>query len=137
MTENKDMPALQAVGENGKPTDMGVVEDAGVAFDPTTQHLDLTKDEKRRTTALMMAIQAYNNLIIKDAMMLRETADLARRNEGPVIRPATMNAMVEAAIQFDLFISGAYVLRPQSSEGQPAPTEVATPKNENLDAPSR
>ena len=103
-----DAPTLQAIDSHGRPADMAVLEEAGVAFDPTTQHLDLTKDEKRRTTALMMAIQAYSNLIIKDALYLEKAADLARRNEGPVIRPATMNAMVEAAIQFDFFIAGGY-----------------------------
>lgn len=46
------------------------LESAGLGFDPATQHLELSKDEKRRTTALMMAIQAYQNLIIKDAEYL-------------------------------------------------------------------
>ncbi len=72
-----------------------VLEEAGVAFDPTTQHVDLSKDEKRRTTALLMAIQAYNNLIIKDAdyyiAVMREQGRSGE--EGPIIRPATMDAM--------------------------------------------
>lgn len=86
------------------------LEEAGVGYDPTVQHLDLTKEEKRRTTALMMAIQAYQNLIIKDADYLREAANMAQRGTGPQIQPATMNAMVEAAIQFDLFIvSGGFL----------------------------
>lgn len=80
------------------------LEDSGIAFDPTTQHLDLSKEEKRRTTALMMAIQAYQNLIIKDADYLREATSNAKRGDGPVIEAATMNAMVEAAVQFDFFI---------------------------------
>lgn len=83
-----------------------IVEDAGVAFDPTTQHLDLTKDEKRRTTALMMAIQAYQNLIIKDADYLKEMYKQSEYVGGPTIKPATMDGMVEAAIQFDAFIAG-------------------------------
>ena len=88
---------------------LAVVEEAGVAFDPTTQSLDLTKDEKRRTTALMMAIQAYEKLIIKDAeMYIAVSRDVERSPNSPKITPATINAMVEAAIQFDLFISGAY-----------------------------
>lgn len=45
-----------------------VLEESGMAYDPTTQYVDLSKEEKRRTTALLMAIQAYNNLIIKDAI---------------------------------------------------------------------
>lgn len=97
---------------------LGIVEEAGVAFDPTSQHLDLTKDEKRRTTALMMSIQAYQHLIIKDAEYLRTAADLARRNEGPVIRPATMNAMVEGAIWFDDFIAGKITRKPAEEIGR-------------------
>ena len=91
---------------NKEDSPHAIVESAGVAFDPTTQHLDLSKDEKRRTTALMMAIQAYENLIIKDAEYLKEMHSEARRENGPTIRPATMDAMVDAAIQFDAFISG-------------------------------
>ena len=91
--------------ETGEEADMAVLEESGVAFDPTRMHLDLTKAEKRRTTALMLAIQAYNNIIIKDAEYLREAHSQARSN-GAVIRPATMDAMVVAAIQFDAFISG-------------------------------
>jgi hypothetical protein len=83
------------------------LEDAGVGFDPTSQHMDLSKEEKRRTTALLMAIQAYQGLIIKDAEMLREVRIQARENpDAPKIQPATMDAMVAAAIQFDDFIAG-------------------------------
>lgn len=96
----------QDVGESQH----AALEDAGVAFDPTVQHMDLSKEEKRRTTALLMAIQAYNNLIIKDAEMYIAVSRERSREEdgGPVIRPATISAMVEAAIQFDNFIKGDY-----------------------------
>lgn len=87
-------------------SDIGIVEEAGVAFDPTSQHLDLSVDEKRRTTALMLAIQAYRELIIKEADYLREASNLAKSGDGPEIRPATIDAMVLAAVKFDLFISG-------------------------------
>ena len=68
--------------------------------------LDLSKDEKRRTTALMLAINAYRDFIIKDANMLEKTADLARRNEGPALRPATFDEIIIAAARFDQFIDG-------------------------------
>ncbi len=97
------------------PPDLSVLEETGMAFDPTTQHLDLTKEEKRRTTALMMAIQAYRELIIKEAAYLKEAADLARRGEGPKLHPATIDAMVDAAIKFDDFIAGEYV-KPKGQE---------------------
>lgn len=86
-----------------------VLDEAGVAFDPGRTPMDLTKEEKRRTTALMMAIQAYQHLIIKDADMYKAVSDEARNREGPKITPATMDGIVIAAIQFDLFISGKLV----------------------------
>lgn len=86
-------------------SDLAAVEDAGVAFDPTTQSLSLSKEEKRRTTAILLATNAYKELIIREADMLREASDLARRGEGPKIQPATLEAIVDAAIRFDRFIA--------------------------------
>ncbi len=84
-----------------------VLEESGTAYDPSTQYIDLTKEEKRRTTALMMAIQAYDNIIIKDAEMYTAICrEQGRSNEGAMIQPATMHAIVAAAVQFDAFISG-------------------------------
>jgi hypothetical protein len=96
-----------------------VLEEAGVAFDPTTQHVDLSKEEKRRTTALLMAIQAYN-LIIKDAEMYIAISREKGRDDdgGPIIRPATIEAMVVAAMQFDDFISGK-LNTPEAGSGEP------------------
>jgi hypothetical protein len=109
MTDKMPEVEIAAVDKRtGETASMAVLEDTDTAFDPTRMHLDLTKAEKRRTTALLMAIQAYQHLIIKDADYLRAASDLARRNEGPVIQPATMNAMVEAAINFDHFIAGHF-----------------------------
>lgn len=90
--------------KTGKMPDR-VLEETGIAYDPRNQHLDLSKEEKRRTTALMLAIQAYEHLIIPTAEYLREVIN-HERNGGPVIEPATMNAMVQAAVDFDDFISG-------------------------------
>jgi hypothetical protein len=105
MTEMK-MPEMVAENSEGEVIDSAVLEEAGTMFDPASQHLDLTKDEKRRTTALLLAVQAYEKLIIKDAEMYRAISDDARRNEGPKIQPATVDAMVETAIKFDRFIAG-------------------------------
>ena len=68
-----------------KDSPMADLQDSGLMFDPMAQHLDLTKEEKRRTTALFLAINAYSELIIKDAAYLREMNDIARRGEGPKI----------------------------------------------------
>lgn len=102
------------------PSMHAIVEEAGMAFDPASQHLDLTKDEKRRTTALLLAIQAYQHLIIKEADYLEEAAKLARKGEGPKIQPATIDAMVDAAIRFDIFISGEGAVR----DPEPAKAEL-------------
>ena len=96
----------QPVDQSGEPADLAVLEESGVAFDPTVQNLDLTKEEKRRTTALLMAISAYKELIIKDGAYLAEAARLANRDEGPKLRPATIDAMIVAAFKFDNFIAG-------------------------------
>lgn len=88
---------------------LAAIEESGLGYDPTTQHLDLSREEKRRTTALMMAIQAYNNLIIKDAEMYEAVCRENRNGDkkAPMIEKATIDAMVQAAIKFDFFISGA------------------------------
>src|SRR5271165_3087476 len=100
-------PTITAVNKTtGQPQDCSILEQQEIAFDPTKMALDLTKGEKRRTTALLLAIQAYDHLIIKDAEMYNAISRDRTREDGPVIQPATMGAMVEAAIQFDLFIAG-------------------------------
>lgn len=103
---NNEGIVISGIDAEGTEADTSVLEEQGVAFDPKQMHLDLTKNEKRRTTALLLAIQAYDKLIIKDAEMFEAVSREAQRSSGPVIKPATMNAMVEAAIQFDAFISG-------------------------------
>lgn len=112
--------------DTGEKGDMSVLEDENIAFDPTTQHLDLSKAEKRRTTALMLAIQGYKELIIKDADYLREAYSAERRGDGPKIQPATINAMVDAAIRFDFFIAGGYPT-PTVSDPQPCGTDPRAP----------
>jgi len=117
-------PQFVALDENGAQRDTSILEEADVAYDPTKVTIDLTKEEKRRTTALMLAIQAYNNNIIKDADYLIAAYREADRGTGPTIRPATMNAMVEAAINFDLFISGELSL-PRRTLADAAKPEAA------------
>lgn len=102
------------------------LEEKDIAFDPTTQALSLSKEEKRRTTALMMAIQAYDNIIIKDAEMYVAVSRDQDRG-GPPIRPATMDAIVVAAIKFDAFIAGKLGLKPDDDiESRLHPGETET-----------
>lgn len=100
------------------------LEESGTMYDPTTQCLDLSTEEKRRTTALFMAINAYHELIIKEAAYLREAADLARRNEGPALQPATIDAIVVAALKFDSFIAGKVTMTAVEPEEGSAATET-------------
>ncbi len=103
MKDNKRKSAAQLKRDSPQH----VLQETGTAYDPTTQHLDLSKEEKRRTTALMMAIQAYNNIIIKDAEMYEAVCrEQTRNDKAPRIKEATINAMVGAAMDFDNFISG-------------------------------
>jgi hypothetical protein len=113
-----DVPELR-----GEPA-LDALEQADIAFNPTTMHLDLDKEEKRRTTALLMAIQAYQHLIIKDGGYLRAAADLAQRGEGPTLHPATIDAMVEAALKFDAFIAGQLQLQASPPATGGAQTEA-------------
>jgi hypothetical protein len=115
--------AVDKAGKPADPQDLAALND--IAYDPTQMTVDLTKAEKRRTTALMLAIQAYQHLIIKDAEMFRAVAQEASRNDGPVIKPATMHAMVEAAIDFDRFIAGKFDIDELESQ-QPTTEEPAS-----------
>ena len=115
-----------------KESPLQVAQDAGVLFDPGAQHLDLSKEEKRRTTALLLAIQAYDKLIIKEAEYLREMHDSARRGEGPKIQPATMDAMVDAAIKFDMFIAGAFTVSLDEKEDTSASQATAADTSDAL-----
>lgn len=126
-------PALAAVDDQGHQGDLSVLEEQNIAFDPTQQHLDLTKSEKRRTTALMMAIQAYDKIIIKDAEMFIAINREAAHNPAYTIKPATMHAIVEAAVQFDMFISGEFRPDPALAAAQAFAKQV---EKEQVDEPN-
>jgi hypothetical protein len=94
--------------------EMKAVEEAGVAFDPTDQHLDLSKEEKRRTTALVLAINAYRELIIKEG---RSGGSLpSRARAAASLRYSALDGIVEAAWKFDLFIKGEHSVVGQGVE---------------------
>jgi hypothetical protein len=70
------------------------------AFDVGGQTLDLTKCEKRRTTALMMAINYYLNSVVKDAAMYD-----ALRRDGKTLPSMNVDHCVDIAVKFDAFIA--------------------------------
>ncbi len=122
-------PQFACVAEDGKEVDTSVIESAGLGFDPANQTIELTKAEKLRTTALMLAINAYANLIIKDAEYLKEMHNESRREGGPVIKPATMNAMIQGAIDFEAFLLGRYSKQAQIA-AEPETQETPQPEPE-------
>lgn len=95
-----------------EPADLSVVEDAGIAFDPTAQHLSLSKEEKRRTTALMLAIKYHADTIVQDADMYRELV----RNQAH-LTPTTCAKVVGIAAQFDQFIAGQLPVADEPAPG--------------------
>jgi hypothetical protein len=77
--------------------------------------LDLDKDEKLRTVALMLGIRFYGDTIIKDAAyldrMIRYEEDRERRNDPDIppfhLRPASVAGVVTAAHEFEQFLRGS------------------------------
>lgn len=128
-----------AFSKKNKGSAHQVIEEMGVGFDPSTQHLDLTKDEKRRMTSLMLATQAYKELIIRDADYLREVHNMSQRDGGAQIRPATMEAILDAAKKFDYFIANGIPpfdgsvpgLAPEELAESEVDTEAATEGEEH------
>ncbi len=119
-------PRFVAVDKDGKETDVSILDETGVAYDPAKMTVDLTKAEKRRTTALMLAINAYANFIIKDAEMYRAISADAGRGSIPAIKPATMDAIIDAALRFDAFIAGKFELAEEEDLATAPETEKQT-----------
>lgn len=112
-------PKFVSVDAEGNAGDMSVLHEQDVAYDPAQMTVDLTKAQKRRTTALMLAIQAYEKLIIKDAEYFIAVSRESHTNPDLKIRPATISAMVDAALQFDDFIAGRFEVEEENSgEGE-------------------
>lgn len=72
-------------------------------FDPGEQHLDLTKAEKLRTTALLMAINYVRETICNDAELYR-----AMRQDGKTFTAATVPMIVQCSVEFEDFLLGRY-----------------------------
>lgn len=69
-------------------------------YDPTLEPLDLTRDEKRRTTAIMLALSYYEKTIIHDSKMYK-----AIMKEAPdTVVPAHEDRVIEIAMKFNHFL---------------------------------
>lgn len=77
-------------------------------------HLDLTKDEKLRSAALLMGIKYYTDTIIKDArylevMIAREKEMSFSNAENKAdwqLRPANVEGVIRCASWFEAFLLG-------------------------------
>jgi hypothetical protein len=65
--------------------------------------LDLSKDEKLRATALMMAVSYHKETIVKDGSMYQ-----TMKANGTNLRPSQPAAVLDAAIVFEGYLRGHY-----------------------------
>lgn len=91
-----------------------MAEDFDQVLDVRDMKLDLTKDEKLRTAALMMAIRYHTETIIKDAaylqLMMQREKEAKFSNDPDMemihLRPSTVTAVVHIAREFENFLLG-------------------------------
>jgi len=91
-----------------------MADDFDQILDVRDMKLDLTKDEKLRTAALMMAIRYHTETIIKDAaylqLMMQREKEAKFSNDPDIemihLRPSTVTAVVHIAREFELFLTG-------------------------------
>lgn len=74
----------------------------GLVPEVADMELDLTKDEKLRTTALIMAIRYHVETIVKDGVLYQAM----RMDPETHLKPTTSMAVVDIARQFARFLSG-------------------------------
>lgn len=73
----------------------------GYIADIGNMELDLTKEEKLRTAALIMAIHYHVETIVKDAAMYQ-----AMVNRQEHLKPSTVERVVRIAEEFERFLLG-------------------------------
>lgn len=93
-----------------------------IAFNPMDAPLDLTKNEKLRTTALMLAIQYVTETICKDAEMYR-----ALKQDGQHLATANVPHVVTCAINFEAFLLGRVTVAKQAAAEQPPSVDAVDP----------
>lgn len=97
-------------------------------FDPMNQTMEMSKDEKRRMGALVLAIKYHVDTIVQDAGMYK-----ALVKSGAHLKPTHVMQVVEIAVAFDAFIldGGVVTVRevPEPDEHE-ASTESGTPAGE-------
>lgn len=65
--------------------------------------LDLTKNEKLRVTALMMAINYHRETIVHDAAMYQQL-----KMDNKILSPTRAHKVVAQAVIFELYLRGGY-----------------------------
>jgi hypothetical protein len=89
-----------------------------MAYDPEAEPLDLTHEEKLRTTALMMAIRYHVDTIIKDANMYQTMVA-----QGKHLTPSTVGLVIHIAREFEGFLRGN---DPPREDEDPSESEQST-----------
>jgi lysozyme family protein len=72
------------------------------AYDPMMEALLMSRADKIRATALVMAIKYTCDTIIKDAEMLREV----KSSSNTPTRTVSHSHVIEAALDFEKFLNG-------------------------------
>lgn len=82
-----------------------VVEAAGIPNVPEllNMQLDLTRDEKLRATALMMAVSYHKETIVKDGQMYQ-----TMKANGTNFRTTDPKQVVDAALVFEAYLRGHF-----------------------------
>src|SRR3990167_1422772 len=124
-------------------------ETLGEIGDVSNMKLDLDREQKLRTVALMMGIRYYTDTIIKDPEYLKtmiaheENMKFSNDPEKEIwhLRPANVNSVIHCAAEFEQFLMGnrSRFTRIQIGEEviDPADTARAQGEVEDTEATSR
>jgi hypothetical protein len=69
-------------------------------FDPGEMELGLSKIEKLRATALLMAIKYYSDTIIKDGVLYN-----AMKSHNEQLSPASYEHVIDIAVEFSIYLA--------------------------------
>lgn len=82
-----------------------IADDAGIpnVREVLEMNLDLTRDEKLRATALMMAVSYHKETIVKDGSMYQ-----TMKANGTNLRASDPKQVLDAALVFEGYLRGHY-----------------------------
>lgn len=88
-----------------KNAEQAVIDGAGIPNVPEILNmgLDLTRDEKLRATALMMAVSYHKETIVKDGQIYQ-----TMKANGTNLRASDPKQVVDAALVFEAYLRGHF-----------------------------